>query len=737
MLPPVFTKYSPEAASALELSRHLVARDAPWIFAGPGDPSPDARENWGTLLRAGPESFERLHVPRPLLGNRWSDDTLLRLTVPPELRTADTNRLAYAAAASLWLGGLQLCEVTENAAVKQTLGLIPGHLLNVAGETKDLLLEGGSLPQLLVESLRNEFWGNRRSIHVVRLLINMTTANQVDDHMGAVGTLFQKEALAWLKERFGSTHVFSDPARTAFVFKVSGFEEARGHLRDFDREVAKRILRKLHDPHQNFRRISWRKLTQFRPQHFAFGSVLTLEDQNNDPESKKEAIGKIREFLRTLAAKTSFLERHKPEFERNNYLFVEKDLPTDLSPLHADLERALRTSQGYVPVGVYGQEPRPGQSAEEVEQPALRRLAGHVDRDIHLNGGGVLQRLTFALGALLALPTPGQIEDLLKLIHADPLKTTVTRGLGLSLDGTLCDLVRIGLIARCSAAYPMLIRPIETRLNTEGNVENANFFIEEMAHRGFRHIAVCENDNAKARRNHYPPPDHVDAEFQLVRKIWFDVAKELNMTDEMGAPRVIISPFQGDQILVSFDPGNVAPQTYLKKVQERIRSAFAHQPFQLEAKVTRTHLDADGLPREEVERLPLWKRTDSETDYIASRLPLPGYEPVGGYQTATVTYADLERPLISAEQGEAVMELFGLMGRYIEDSLKKRRMIQLPDGTSCSIEKEGFGLFPDESIPLPLKGGEAVPHPIGPDADTNRIVMAKSTGGDTTRKIRE
>ncbi len=686
--------YGPEACQALTAAAVLTSRPE-WMLE-----TDSTRDSWAMLLKAGPEAFARLQI------GGLSGRVLPRLRVAPSIRTADTNRLAYAEAAQRWMAGLKPADVAS-PMVQGALALTACHLEAVVKETNHLLLEGETLPQLIFESLQNDLWEGDHQVQLVRLHMNMTTANQVDGHKGFVGTSLRQNTLLWLEETFGKANVFVDPVGTAFLIKVPSFSEARGHLSRFSYEVHRRILE---DPVVQ-KHVSWEQLRSFVPLHTAVGRTLSVQELNLgrlpnvtvDEEAERQkiqaaVIDEIREFLKRLAGEASSLEKHPPLRDLSNPLFVRMDLPPRTDPFFADYSDSVREGRGYVSAGVYGLPVREGENATLVGNPRFRRLTGHLDRRENLRGGGVLQRFIAATGALLASDQddlPQAFQAFHEIVSMEPSDTPVLGGLGLTLHGTLSDLLEIGLAARRFTAYPDLVKPHEIRTNARGRTENANFFIEEMAYRQYRYLAGSENDGAKARRNAYPPKDHVDADFQRVRQIWLETAREMGMVNEDGSLRVVIAPFQGDMIAVGFDTGEHAPEIYLHEVQRRVREAFHDQPFQREEKARRGG---------EVVRLPIWRRaagaSPTAPEFVLSRVQPQGYEPLIGRQTITTTYVTLPSAIEDPAARHDAMSRFSRMSAFIDEVLKDQRGTgELPDGTRFSLTKEGFGPMPDDWSP--------------------------------------
>ncbi len=558
----------------------------------------------------------------------------------------------------------------------------------------------------------------------------MTTANEVDEHLGEVGTLLRRRTLDWLVSVFGKENVFVDPVGTAYLIKVTSFDSARGALARYSYEVGDHIV--------SHRRISefvpWDALEKFRPQHTAFGLTLRVSDLdmargrsgNGDAaqarrETQAAVIDETRHFLRTLAAYTTYAEKQLATQRSHEPLFTLQDLPRRGDPRYRSLEDFIDRQESYVAAGVFGLAVRPGEHRTLVENPRFRRLTGHLSRREALNGGGILQRFSSAVGAVLA--TSHEIEDsaydrFRRLVMTEPADAPMLRGLGLTLNGTLGDLIEIGLAARRYAGYPALFKPMEELVNTRGGIENANFFVEEMAYRGYVDLAASENDGAKARRQAYPPKDHIDSEFQMVRQVWFDTARDMGMIDEAGEPAVIIAPFQGDCILVGFDPGSKKAETYLREVQRRVRELFKGQSFHREHKV-RIQTPVAGGIHEEIRRLPIWVRhqlrrrtTEPRIEieptgsdgYMVSRSTPTGYAPLHGTQTITTASARLPGPLTSRAAGSGIMPLFAEMSRFIEGVLKdKRGTATLSDGSTFPLHKDGLGPLPPEEYPDPFR----------------------------------
>ena len=92
MISSLSAAYSPAALEALTAARRTLADGL-----SPAQLLLSPREQWEMILRAGPEAFAALQA-RGLPGRLFP-----RLAVPPPLRTADTNRLAYAETSQLWM----------------------------------------------------------------------------------------------------------------------------------------------------------------------------------------------------------------------------------------------------------------------------------------------------------------------------------------------------------------------------------------------------------------------------------------------------------------------------------------------------------------------------------------------------------------------------------------------------------------------------------------------------------
>src|SRR5579885_3155071 len=148
---------------------------------------------WLDFFEAGPAAVSSLFIPHPPEGR-----FLPLLAVPPELRTGHGERMIFSELAIEWMGML-LCADLLQPETFPTLSHIRAHLRDVVDEIRELYLDRGNLPTLFTEDLLNRVFQRRFemaergeegpiAIPIVRIHVNLTTANKIDDSKGLVGT---------------------------------------------------------------------------------------------------------------------------------------------------------------------------------------------------------------------------------------------------------------------------------------------------------------------------------------------------------------------------------------------------------------------------------------------------------------------------------------------------------------------------------------------------------------------
>ncbi len=665
------------------------------------------------FVLAGPEFLKRINFdPTRDIGGM----AMPYLAIPTDIRPHHFNQLAYIEILTGWLRKLTVSDLFDNET-RDTLQIASGYVASIVTEVNHLLLRGGSLPQLLLAKLQTQLWENKKA-QVIRLQINMTTANGFDDHKGYVGNALKEETLTWLKANFGKINVFEDPIGTSYLIISSSLNDDRVALRNFSREVKKALLNR-----SDVDDLIPRKedLVDFQPEHIACGLTLDVSDlplnkkNTKNTATEHEVIRRIEAFLARLAASVVFLEKTTGG-RIPNPLYSESDLPT--MGQNPQFDALIKDRVGYVGYGVYHHVDMNGRvskhsglhskplTAEErmnLAYPSFRRLAGHLDRPSDLRGGGVVQKFIKVVQDIrgvsetdINIDAMEPLMDALRFMSVDhAAEQLVNGGLNVFLSGSLHDIRNTGFAATRDLRNPSLISGMDHYFNTDGVRENANFFAAEMALRGYQWIAIAEVNNAKARRLAYPPRDEMDGEFQVLRQVIFDTArdKNINFMDEEGNPRVIISALQGDQIIIGFDPGEDQTSQSHDKVMEFLEQSvrtsgelFELQPFQLEHKVR------EG---QQTVRRPVWVRRHAHDrtldSYLATQTKPEGYEAVIGHQTIAVTYYRLPGPILSQQDVDHLMMAFTQGGKFIDTKVKHAHgSAPIPGADPFPLNKEAI-----------------------------------------------
>ena len=666
----------------------------------------DTRTNhlWSDFFEAGPVAVSSLYLSLP------PQAPFLRiLGVPPELRTGHGERMIYSELAIEWMGMLLASDLLYPMVLPSLLN-IGAHMRAIVDEMRELYLDRGNLPTLFTEDLLNRVFetscrmdqaGEAQPITfpVIRLHVNLTTANKIDDSKGLVGTSLLTSTREWLRENFGSQNTYMDPVRTAFlvILEGIGLDAAFERLRRFGPEVSGKMRED-----QSLRETAVpEKIQRFVPQHVALGLNFTVDDVPNIrggglhregiTRAQSRVLEAIEEFRKEIAASTVYLDEHQGTLDITGPslpLYTRTHLPPESDPVY---RKYLETLAGFMGDGVFGVTNGSPDGLAMKEHPRHRHNFGQLSHVPDMGGGGVLEGFDAWVAAFEGFLQGKRVN----LEDYDPLLQFYLRD-GEATSAGLRLLLKLGEDATRMPNYPRLVKPLETWTNLDGGVENANFFAEKTAAAGYRQFIVFEYDSYKDFRRLHAPTDEVDSEFQFIRKLWFDEA------ERMGLPEPVMTPYQGDLVLLGIDAGDLLG-AYIEGVRDAVRAAYADRPFQRSTKFTYERYEPIlGRMAPHTVRLPIWVKNGEYS--VGAEWPGSGYEPYQGTLTVSGTYFETPRPIRRLEEGKALFQAAENAGKFIDETVKylggERR---LSDQTRIALDKNGWAPLPAGLRPDVLK----------------------------------
>lgn len=219
--------------------------------------------------------------------------------------------------------------------------------------------------------------------------------------------------------------------------------------------------------------------------------------------------------------------------------------------------------------------------------------------------------------------------------------------------------------------------------------EKADFFVEQMslmngllAKLGYKDtrydvLAMVEVDDGRAFGMSYPKADHVDGQFQIIKRLLFDVSKNMGLF-----PPVVAA--EGDQIRVAFSSMSrkgtrFNPKIYLKKYQAAVKEWYEARglSFQAYAKIE----DGDA-----VLRIPVWVNDEGEF-HTGEKAPEGFY---GYKKVVTVTVAWTLTPDLKTESDATTLNSRVRMGFRYVDAVGKRK-----NAHGCPYRKQGLSRIPE------------------------------------------
>ncbi|MBI4412442.1 MAG: hypothetical protein HY541_08165, partial [Deltaproteobacteria bacterium] len=327
-----------------------------------------------------------------------------------------------------------------------------------------------------------------------------------------------------------------------------------------------------------------------------------------------------------LAAQTTFFEqREQADLDTpsagvkgsiQNPVYEEGALPPRGDPLHERWLKAQRRFAGYVGPGQYqpsenpqlmpetgsstpafqlGEFAVPGLHPKNDDRlnplvnhllrviPRLERMKGYLSHSREGSRGGLIEQFLARARRLAELPPdapPSDVADRLEALQE------VTRQL---LEGYRAFYSQAITDPRNNWT-PKQHAVFRVQRGDAKEEVGSNFFLQEVALSGNRHLAALEYDSFKAYQAIYPPLDEVDTDFNRVRDTLFLAARMMNMPDP------ILKPSGGDHIVISFSNRDhngqeIDPVAYCRLVQRLVRQMFADRSFHDYHKVDMHQLD--------------------------------------------------------------------------------------------------------------------------------------------------
>ncbi|MFH1654967.1 MAG: hypothetical protein ABIE74_13080 [Pseudomonadota bacterium] len=617
------------------------------------------------------EPFSTLFAP---LFSDATRDLSGYLRVPQALRSAHIDRLLYTSI----VGGL-IAQGAFGRGDELLYDYVETFLQNIAQEVKVQYLEDGALPAGFVEELF-ELLGRGKGFQVMRLGLNITSANKVEQK-GYLAQHFIETALHWLKDVFGKSAVYKDPAGTMFnvIFKQNvSIGKVEKELILFSDEIKLKLMSHpspLKIPNRD------RVLSEFNPTCKAF--MMNVPSISESERSNERLAEKIREIQVRLVSALSYVEEHGDlTGDATRILYTDDQLPPDSD---ATWKKYLSRR-----IGIVGDLPYEGvRRNDELDRLTLPPFyTGEIN--------GVMNRLSGGFASFVS-----------------DTKSVETRKV---LVGHIANLIRLGIEAMYTATYPRILknsiyylRP-ELPSTDEHFFENSNFFAQELALKGYNYLSLFEYDNFRQHMKQVGRRDFSNRDFNRVMELWFE------RFEAEGNEIPIIMAFKGDLIAVSFDATDEKQAAWMiRQVQRGVRNEFRTR-FQVTYKLKYYLLDRDGSPTGEVEtmRIPLWvarRYTRLGSRYYRFRIssfPYRDYRPLRAPLTITALYHQLEKALKSEEDRKGLVTLLHDMGDVVEAAKGQRGVAPiLSIGIDVRRAIEAFGgriLKPMTSFP-PVKEG--------------------------------
>lgn len=400
-----------------------------------------------------------------------------------------------------------------------------------------------------------------------------------------------------------------------------------------------------------------------------------------------EVIAHVLSEMRRVAAETTFLNDHAvADAVRIGGLAVYGDeaLPLPLNSEYGSLLEYIRTGHGSIDFGRFGY--------QNEEDPETRAMMEHPDVALNLKditslrqpngngggrqGGGAIENLSYWVERFVANPALAQKSELFHLFKAE-------------VENMARLVLNLGEEARRAFNFTPTMK--STR-RIRG--ENADFFMEQIGlmNRLLRNLgyeraaydvlATIEVDDGRAFGRAFPSKDGVDGNFQMIKKLLFDTARQMKMF-----PPIVAA--EGDQIRVAISSMGrlgdaIEPEAFLRAYQRNLRNwhrerGYHFQPY-AKVKAGRRMM-----------RLPVW--TDRRGSYVAQKERPPGFVPFMKVLTATAVWTlmpDLTAGNAASQVNSQVRQGF----RYIDKFAKGQR----------GYHKEGLA-----RLPVNYRGGDLIP----------------------------